>query len=695
MKNAFTYRLGIDTGGTFTDFTLFCEQTGKILSMKVPSTPKEPSDAIIDGIEQVIALTEIDRREICYVGHGTTVATNSLIELKGAKTGLITTRGFRDLLEIGRQRRPELYDFYADKPHVLVPRHLRKEVSERITADGNVLRPLDLEELQTVKDALIGEKVESVAVCFLYSYLKPDHEQKVKAFFQTCCPDLYLYLSSEVLPEFREFERLSTTVLCAYLGPVVGNYTERLQKRARAIGLTTDPYITQSNGGIMSCLSVREKPIETALSGPAGGVMASAFLGNKIGVGNLITLDMGGTSADVSLIENGIPQMTTDRKIIGYPVKIPMIEIDTIGAGGGSLAWIDDGGALKVGPQSAGADPGPACYNKGGRTPTVTDANLVLGRINPEYFLGGKMAIYPEMAGEAIERTLCQPLSMDLNRTASGIITIVDAHMVRAIRNISVAKGYDPREFTLLGFGGAGPLHAVAVAKELGIQSVLIPESPGTFSSLGLLVADFRSDFVKTRILLGTTENIEQINGMFPDLESMADKWLSQEKVPASKRILQRFIDMRYQRQNYEYRIELNASRFTPQNFGQVLSAFHEEHKKNHGYALYDSPVEFVNYRVAAYGLVPKADVVSYPEGGPSPENSLKGHRKVCFDPQAGYVTCPIYGMEGLAPQNRINGPAIIEQMGSTIIVPPTERAVVDAFKNIRIQIGGNDKDFS
>jgi N-methylhydantoinase A len=312
----------------------------------------------------------------------------------------------------------------------------------------------------------------------------------------------------------------------------------------------------------------------------------------------------------------------------------------------------------------------------------------VLGRINPDYFLGGRMDIYPDMAREAIEENLCEPLSKDLTQTASGVITIVDAHMVRAIRNVSVAKGYDPREFTLLGFGGAGPLHAVAVAKELGIRNVLIPENPGTFSSLGLLVADFRSDFVKTNIIVGKPENIERINGMFPDLEAMAERWLSKEKVPAPERILERFIDMRYQRQNYEYRIELSEERFTPQNFDHILWTFHEEHKKIHGYALYDSPVEFVNYRVTACGCVQKADVVSYPEGGESSEKALKGYRKVCFDPQIGFVSCPIYELERLAPRNRIHGPAVIEQMGSTILVPPTERAVVDNFKNIRIHIG-------
>ncbi len=681
------YRLGIDTGGTFTDLTLFCEETGEIWSLKVPSTPREPSDAIFNGINQMKDLAGITVEDISYLGHGTTVATNTLIQLKGTKTGLITTGGFRDLLEIARQRRPELYDFYADKPPVLVPRNLRKGVSERVRSDGKILRPLvESEALKAIRE-LLEENVGSIAVCFLYSYLRADHELKVKELVRKIRPEMYLYLSSEVLPEFREYERLSTTVLCAYLGPVVGSYTARLQKEAKEIGLKTDPYITQSNGGIMSCLSVRDKPIETALSGPASGVIASAYLGSKVGVKNLITLDMGGTSADVSLIENGVPRITTERTIVGYPVKIPMIEMDTIGAGGGSIAWIDDGGALKVGPMSAGADPGPACYDKGGKDPTVTDANLVLGRINPGYFLGGRMKIYPELSRKVIEEKIAKRLGMDLIRAALGIITIVDSHMVRAIRTISVEKGYDPREFTLLAFGGAGPLHAVAVARELGIGKILVPESPGTFSSLGLLVADFRSDFVRTSILLAEERNISAMNRIFPELESSALQWLSQEKVPKSKMVLRRFIDMRYQRQNYEHRIEVKDRRLNPSNMEQILNSFHREHKKNHGYSIPTSPIEFVNFRVAAYGIVPKADLKTYEEKAPNPGRALKGFRKVYFDTKEGFVDCPIYGLEELTPQDQIVGPAVIEQVGSTILIPPSVNASVDQFKNILIQL--------
>ena len=681
------YRLGIDTGGTFTDLTLFCERTGQIWSLKVPSTPEEPSEAIFNGITQMKDFAGINIEDIHYLGHGTTVATNILIQLKGAKAGLITTGGFRDLLEIGRQRRPELYEFYADKPPVLIPKDLRKEVSERMLSDGQVLRGLKDKELIQIIKQLLDENVEAVAVCFLHSYINPSHELEVKKALKKIDSKTHVYLSSEVLPEFREYERLSTTVLCAYLGPVVGNYTEMLQRRAKDIGLRSDPYITQSNGGIMSCLSVREKPIETALSGPASGVVASCYLGSVVDIKNLITLDMGGTSADVCLIENGVARVTTEKSIVGYPVKNPMIDVDSIGAGGGSIAWIDEGGALKVGPKSAGADPGPACYGKGGDEPTVTDANLVLGRINPEYFLGGRMKIYPELSHIAIQKRVCEKLGMDLVKAAVGIITVVNSHMIRAIRRISIERGYDPREFTLLAFGGAGPLHAVAVAEELGIEKVVVPRSPGTFSSLGLLVAEFRSDFVRTNIVVGEKRSIGTVNRIFSELDSLALEWLYQEKVPKSKMLLRRSVDMRYYRQNYEHRVEMKDKRMSRFNIDELLASFHREHQKDHGYSIRDSPVEFVNFRVTAHGMIPKAKLTAYKVNGYDTERALRGYRKVYFDSKKRFMDCPIYEMEKLAFQNQIKGPAIIEQLGSTIIIPPLQRALVDKYKNVVIQI--------
>jgi len=681
------YRLGIDTGGTFTDFTLFNEETREINSFKKPSTPKNPHEAIIDGIKDILA-NGISPEEISYFGHGTTVGTNAIIQLIGAKVGLITTSGFRDLLEIRRQKRPDLFDFYADKPPILVHRYLRKEVIGRINSDGQIIKNLNREEvLKAVKD-LLDEGVESIAVCFLHSYLNQIHEIECKKYLEKIAPNIYVYLSSEVLPEFREYERLSTTVLCAYLGPIVYKYIQSLRKKTKEIGLKGEPYITKSNGGIMTCRSVKDKPIETALSGPASGVVASAYLGSRTGIKNLITFDLGGTSADISLIEDGIPKINTNCDVIGYPVKTPMIDLVTIGAGGGSIAWIDEGGALRVGPLSAGAVPGPACYGKGGENPTVTDANLVLGRINPHSILGGKMKMYPEFSRKVIEKNICKKLKMDLYEAAMGIIKIVNSNMLRAIRKVSVEKGYNPREFTFLSFGGGGGLHAVALAKELGCKEVLIPESPGTFSSFGLLVSDFRSDFVKTKILIGQKENIQIINHIFSDLETLALRWLRQQNVSNSKMVLKKYIDVRYQGQNYEHLVEVKEEKVTSSTIDQVLADFHQEHQERHGYSMVDNIVEFVNFRVAAYGIVSKPELKVYEKRSINNlEGSIKEFRQVFFEEENNFLKCPIYIMEELKPEDQFIGPAIIEQNGSTITIPPLQEVAIDKFKNIIIHI--------
>ena len=676
------YRLGVDTGGTFTDLTLFSPQTGTIWSLKVPSTPDDPSEAVLAGARQIALEAGISIDEIGYFGHGTTVATNTLIQLKGANCALITTAGFRDLLEIGRQKRPDLYDLYADKPAVLIPRRLRREVPERLMFDGSVFRPLDLAEVERMWRELRHLSIESVAVCFLYSYLNADHEQQVKEIINRLSPDTYVYLSSEILPEFREYERLSTTVLCAYLGPVVGRYTAQLTRKARQAGLRGEVYVTQSNGGLIPGSAVKERPVETALSGPASGVVASVFLGAKVGLTELITLDMGGTSADVSLISQGIPTITTQRTVAGYPVKTPMIDVHTIGAGGGSIAWIDSGGALKVGPMSAGASPGPACYGRGGVEPTVTDANLVLGRINPEYFLGGRMRVYPELARNAITERICRPLGMDLVRAARGILTIVNENMVAAIRTISVERGYDPREFTLLVFGGAGALHAAAVARELGIPKILVPSSPGTFSSMGLLVSDFRSDFVRTRIVPADAEHLPTVSKIFRELEATARGSISGTKVPLHGLVLKGSIDARYSKQNYELRVELDRPALTQSDLKTVVASFQEQHRKHHGYVL-NRPVEFVSCRVTAYGLAPKAELRADLTGPSEVGENKKSSRPVYFHELSRFTRCPIHRLGALRPGSHLRGPAVIEQFGSTALIPPGIHARIDKLRNV------------
>jgi N-methylhydantoinase A len=685
-KTGRSFRLGIDTGGTFTDLTLYSEAGGRVWELKVPSTPQDPSEAIVAGIRQIAALAEIAVSEIDYFAHGTTVATNTLIELDGAKCALITTKGFRDLLEIGRQKRPHLYDFYADKPTTLIPRRLRLEVSERLLSDGSMLRPLNREELNGVLNQVLGEGVESVAICFLYSYLDDKHERCAKEALLRLKPDLYVYTSSEVLPEFREFERLSTTVLCAYLGPVVGQYCELLAQRAKNIGMPGQVYVMQSSGGIMSASAVKDKPIETALSGPAGGVIAAAWMSGKLNNQNFITLDMGGTSADVCLISQGVPAFSTERSLAGYPVKVPMLDINTIGAGGGSIAWVDEGGALKVGPSSAGAAPGAACYGKGGTMPTVTDANLLLGRIASDDFLGGRMPIHPELANEAITKHIGQPLGMNSQEAARGIITLVNDNMVRAVRTVSVEKGYDPREFTLLAFGGAGPLHAVDVARELGMREVLVPGSPGTFSSLGLLIADFRSDFVRTRILPGVTDSCTTVNEILSELSENAMEWLGSEKIPRADMRLQASIDIRYRKQNYEQRVDLASRRLNAAGLRELLEAFHSGHARQHGYSLPDVPIEFVSYRITAAGILPKAEFVKTRGEKMHSQVVPAKRRKVYAQRGARSLDCPVYLLEDLNCQTVIEGPAIVEHSGSTTWLPPQSRAQMDEFGNLRIR---------
>ena len=488
-------------GGTFTDVCLVDATTGDVRVWKVPSTPDDPSRAIAHGVvEGLREAAEAAPAAVDYFGHGTTVATNALIQHRGADTGLITTEGFRDLLEIGRQRRPHLYDLQADKPRVLVPRARRHEVRERLRHDGRVEAPLDLAQVREAARALRTAGAQSIAVCFLYCYVDPRHEQAARRIVEEECPGAFVTCSHEVAPEFREYERLSTVVVNAYLGPVLAGYLERLGPRLREVGITAPPHITQSNGGVMSFETARAQPVRSVLSGPATGVVGGLEVGRAAGLRDLITFDMGGTSTDVSLIADGRPKLAGEMEVHGYPLKTPALDIHTVGAGGGSIAFVDSGGLLKVGPRSAGAAPGPVCYGLGNEEPTVTDANVVLGTLNPEHLLGGRMKIDRARAEAAIER-LGARLGLDVMTTAQGIVSIVTANMARAIRVISVQRGHDPREYALVAFGGAGPLHAARLARELEIPRILVPRHPGILCALGLLLSDLRTDYARTRLL--------------------------------------------------------------------------------------------------------------------------------------------------------------------------------------------------
>lgn len=683
-------RIGVDAGGTFTDVCLFDEDSATLAVTKVPSTPADPSLAILQGVSNILEQEKREASDVRYFAHGTTVGTNALIQHRGARTGLVTTEGFRDLLELGRQRRPDLYDLQVDKPEPLVPRDLRMAVIERTRYDGGIDRPLDLDSVVAAARALKAKGAQAVAVCFLYSYLNPDHERRVKEILKRELPGAYVSTSHEVLPEFREYERLSTVVINAYLGPVMDRYIENLEVQLKRLGIPVGAYITQSNGGIISTQSARDNSVRTVLSGPSAGVVGSCYVGSGAGFDNLITFDMGGTSTDVSLIEGGHPRVTGEMEVQGYPIRVPMVEVNTVGAGGGSVAWIDSGGHLKVGPRSAGADPGPACYGLGNEEPTVTDANVVLQTLNPEYLLGGRMRIDSRASIRAVER-VADKLGLGVMDVAQGIISLVTVSMAKAIRVISVQKGYDPRDFTLMAFGGAGPLHAARLARELSIPRVLVPQTPGLLCALGLLVTDIRSDYARTHLMAAEDPAVKGVNELFKDMEGAADRWLSGEGVREADRLYRYSVDMRYRGQNYELQVPLKGGRLNPGEMAGLVGQFHLLHRQNYGYSAEEDPVQLVNFRLEALGRVPKAPLKSYPDGGADSRHAVTGTRRV-FMPEVGdFVECPVYSRDALRCGNRFAGPAVVEQMDTTTVMLLGQEAEVDAYHNLVIHVFGRD----
>ena len=679
------YMIGVDVGGTFTDFSVFNQETGELFNYKDSSTPADPSRAIVKGVRDVLALKQAGPEQVSYLAHGTTVGTNALIEKKGCRLGLITTKGFKDLMEIGTQRRPSLYNLQAQKPYPLVPSGLNRTVTERIRYDGTVETPLDEEETRQVVRELKAQGVAAIAVCTLFSFINPVHELRIEEIIREEFPEAYVTISSKLAPEFREFSRMSTTVMNSYLGPVMEKYVNHFRDSIRDIGIQAEPYVTQSNGSIISIKETIDCPIKTALSGPSAGVIAAAFIGRQCEADKIITFDMGGTSADISLIENYTPQVSNEREVEGYPARIPMINIITIGAGGGSIAKIDDGGALKVGPKSAGADPGPACYMRGGENPCVTDANIVLGKLNSKKILGGRMDVDIELAKKAIREKICDKSDLDLDRAANGIITVVNSNMVRAIRSVSVEKGYDVREFSLMAFGGAGPLHACEVAQELGMREVLIPPHPGTLCSLGLLLADTKFDLSRTKVMRGAPENLEAINEQFAQMVEQGTALLDKEGVPAERRSFTFFVDMRYQRQNFEISIPVASGTLTPETLDRALASFHAEHKRSYGYCKEEAEVQFVSYRVSTVGIIDKPNLLPVPlQPEAAPPQAIEV-RQVLFQGQEDYVETPVYQRESFVPGQSIPGPCICEQMDTTLVVPGGWTIYVDGYHNLKI----------
>ena len=688
-------RLGVDIGGTFTDHVLFDEERGTVDAFKTPSTPEDLSACVLEGVGRFAERRDEGIAGLELIAHGTTVNTNAVLERRGAHCGLITTRGFRDILEIGRQTRPKFYDWYADRPVPLISRYLRLEVSERINSAGEVLAPLEEDDVYVAAKAFKDEGVQAVAVCLINAYANADHEARIREILSEELKGVYLAISSELSPEFREFERTSTAAAVAYVGPVFQRYVDSL---VLALEREMQPaprlYIMQSSGGMVSARAATTRPHVTIESGPAAGVIATAELGRKLTMTDLISFDMGGTTAKACLIRDGAPSMVSmlevggeasgffGVRITGLPIKAPSIDLVECSAGGGSIAWVDVAGLLKVGPESAGAVPGPACYNAGGRQPTVTDAHVALGRIGPETFLGGEMEIKPELARQAIQEHLADPLNLPLHEAAQGILDVVNANMVRILRVVSVTRGFDPRRFTLVAYGGAGPLHAGDLAEELGIRQLIIPPTPGVFSAMGLLASDVEVTFSATRPTRITPENFASITEKLSEVELRCQERLDQEQVPEADREINRFLEMRYVRQNFELEIPVPETFDSPQALDRMLGTFHESHQRTYGHSDDKDPAEIVNFKVRGVGRVVKPRFRGLPAGSADAGQAYTGSRQVFFR-QTGWVECPTYDRSKLVANNRIDGPAVINEFDSTVLLLPDRTVMVNEFGDL------------
>lgn len=663
-------RIGIDIGGTFTDFVTFHPPTGKVETFKLLSTPQDPSLVVLKGLEQIFEKYGSHG----VVVHGSTVATNALLERKGARCALVTTRGFKDVLQIGRQNRPVLYDLFEDPAPVLIPTEFRLEVDERVDHMGGVLRELDPAQIDDCIQRLRSAGIASVAVCFLFSFLNPEHESRVTEKLRAA--GFLVSASHEILPEYREYERLSTTVVNAYVSPVMQQYLSHLEEKLTRSAPRVSLQVMQSNGGIIQPSEARHYGVRCILSGPAGGLIASqtiarlAYPHEKLQV---ITFDMGGTSTDVSLID-GVPQITTEAVISGNPIHIPILDIHTIGAGGGSVARLDAGGALRVGPESAGADPGPACYGKGD-LPTVTDAHLVLGRISAGNFLGGQMRLDEERAARSMDR-LAAEMGVTRTRAALGVVQVANAHMERALRLMTVERGHDPRRFSLLSFGGAGGLHAADLARGLGIPDVLIPPLASTFSAFGMLAADVVKDYTQTIMLPGKTP-LGELEDLIRPLAERGRREVQAEGIPVSDIQLEPFLDMRYAGQSYELITPFHA------NF---MHEFHNLHQQVYGYAHPEADVEIVNMRLRAVGKITAPPLVAKPTHTSLPDQAWIENRPVIFS--NGVFQVPVYRAESLLPGNMLQGPALVVRSDTTVILASSDTASVDAFENILIKVG-------
>ncbi|HEX3721646.1 MAG TPA: hydantoinase/oxoprolinase family protein [Nitrolancea sp.] len=674
-------------GGTFTDVVGYDRARREIFALKVPSTPPDFVDGFLSGFGRLLETIGAEPRQVARLIHGTTIATNAVLEQKGARLGLLTTAGFEDVLIIGRQRRSEMYDLFidAETPVFLAPRRRIRGISERIGPEGEIIRELDEDAVRDAVHELVERhQVEALAVCYLFSFRNPAHEERTVDIVHERYPDLPVSVSSRLDPRFREYERLCVTAFDAYVRPVMARYLRTLRDRLAEIDGSISLQVMQSRGGIAGAETALEKTVATLLSGPAAGVIGGSYVGRDAGISDLITIDIGGTSSDVALVLDGKPLIAIDGRIGTYPLRQPMIDVNTIGAGGGSVAWIDPAGALRVGPRSAGSNPGPACYGWGGTEPTVTDASLVLGYLNPDFFAGGEVALKPQLARAAILEQVAQPLGLELDVAAAGIHRIVNARMADQLRLVSIRRGLDPRRFALVPLGGAGPLHAGRLAEELGIATILIPPTPGVLSAFGLLVADIEHEHSVTFSQESSSVDLREMTTRFEQLDAVCAAKMERDRVPSGHSSVRWSCDMRYRGQSYELEVPLPARELTSQTVHELVEAFHRQHARVYGHANLSNRVEFVNLRsVHGYALERPQTARQPTADGVASEVERVDERMVYFDEYQSRVATSVYRRERLTGGMTIAGPAIIEQSDTTTVVYPAWSARVDQLGNL------------
>lgn len=688
-------RVASDVGGTFTDSVAYDPETGRLSVSKVSTTPSNRADGTVTGLRRALTIQGRTGADVAYVGHGMTTATNAVIQRRGARTAFITNEGFRDILLIGRQNRPSLYDLSVVRQEQIVPRERCHTVRGRMDAAGNAVVPLDEAGLRQVAARLRSDKVEAVAVTFLHAYANPAHERRAAEVLREELPGVVVCVSTNVLSEFREFERASVTSLNAFLIPLMDRYLSSLVsmlESERGLGLRagTPVMVMEAAGGVMTVASAREKPVHTVLSGPAGGVVAACHVGAACGVSDLITMDIGGTSTDISLIRGGRPAITREAKLEEMPIRLPVVDINAIGAGGGSIAWIDDGGALRVGPRSAEAVPGPACYRRGGTEPTVSDANLVLGRLGSDTRLGGDMTLDLEAAELVIREKVADPLGIDVVAAAAGILRVAHANITRGIRVVSVERGHDPRDFALVPFGGAGPMHGTPVARDLGMRHLLVPPTPGILCAFGLLVSDLRHDLLETHVRPLQEFSFEEAQPILERLNTSAQQLLERDGVPVERRVVELRADLRYVGQSYELAVLVEP----PAAAGWVAlqARFHEVHRQRFGHCDERADIEVVTLVATGWGRVDPPRLARLENGGASPEAARLGTRPVYYEVNSvgsggSWHDTPIYDRSRLKANNVVTGPAVINELSSTTVLYPGDVARVHETSALFVEV--------